>query len=110
MSLRRCRCRCSGPQPRCFRCGFLRFLIRFSRCFCLSLGFRNSLNLSPDLLRNVLGNRARMGLFLRDTETGQKVNNRFGFHFQFAGQLVNSDLIRVGHALHLLLGPLLLGP
>ena len=51
-----------------------------------------------------------MRFLLRDTETWQKVNDRFGLHFQFAGQLVDSDLIRVGHALHLLLGSLLRGP
>src|ERR671924_1336 len=47
-----------------------------------------------------------MRLLLRDTETGQKINDRFGLHFQFAGQLVDSDLVRVAHALRSLLGPL----
>jgi len=30
-----------------------------------------------------------------DPVSGQKVNNRFGLYFQFAGQLVNSDLVCV---------------
>ena len=47
-----------------------------------------------------------MRFLFRDTETGQKVNDRFGLHFQFAGQLVDSDLVRVAHALRLFLGPL----
>jgi hypothetical protein len=32
-------------------------------------------------------------------ETGQKVNDCFRFDLQFAGQLVNPDLIDVSHAL-----------
>src|SRR6184192_1149640 len=46
-----------------------------------------------------------MRLLLRNSETGQKINDRFGLHFQFAGQLVDSDLVRVAHALRSLLGP-----
>src|SRR5579859_1371174 len=46
-----------------------------------------------------------MRLFFGNTETGQKINNRFGLHFQFAGQLIDSDLVYVAHALRLLLGP-----
>jgi hypothetical protein len=40
-----------------------------------------------------------VGLFLRDAEAGQKVNDGFGLDFELAGQLVDSDLIGVGHAL-----------
>ena len=103
------RSRWSGwPHPRGFRRSFLRFLLRFGGRFCLRFGFRDSLNFSPDLLRNVNRNRARMRLFLRDTETGQKVNDRLGLHFQFACQLVDSDLVRVSHALRSLRGSLFL--
>ena len=98
-SLRRSCSRCGGLQPRRFRCSFLRFFLRFGGRFRLRLGFRNSLNSFPNLLRNVDGNRARMRLLLRDAKTGQKINDRFGLHFQFAGQLVDSDLICVSHAL-----------
>ena len=47
-----------------------------------------------------------MGLFLRDAEAGQKVDDGLCFDFELAGQLVNSNLISVGHAFrsgHLLL-------
>ena len=40
-----------------------------------------------------------MRLLLRDAIPGQQVNNGFGFDLEFAGQLVDSDLICVGHAL-----------
>ena len=40
-----------------------------------------------------------MRFLFRYAETGQKVNNRFRLDLQFAGQLVNPDLIDVSHAL-----------
>ena len=40
-----------------------------------------------------------MRFFLRDAEAGQKVNNGLGLDFELAGQLVDSYLIGVGHAL-----------
>ena len=104
-SLCRSRLRDCWPQPRRFRRSVLGFLLCFGRGLRLSLGFRNSLNAFPDLLGNVSGNRARVRLFFRDTEARQKINDRFGLHFQFAGQLVDSDLVRVAHALRSLLGP-----
>lgn len=51
-----------------------------------------------------------MRLFLGDTEARQKVDNGLCFDFELAGQLVNSNLIGVGHAFrsgHLLLRILL---
>jgi len=47
-----------------------------------------------------------MSFFLGDPEAGQKVNDGLCFDFELAGQLVDSNLIGVGHALrsgHLLL-------
>jgi hypothetical protein len=47
-----------------------------------------------------------VSLFLRDPEAGQKVDDGLCFDFELAGQLVDSNLIGVGHALrsgHLLL-------
>jgi len=58
-----------------------------------------ALNRAANLLRDVDRDRARVGLFLRDAEAGQKVNDGFGLDFELAGQLVDSDLIGVGHAL-----------
>ena len=40
-----------------------------------------------------------MRLFFCYAETGQKVNDRFRFDLEFAGQLVNPDLIDISHAL-----------
>jgi hypothetical protein len=37
-------------------------------------------------------------LLLRDSIARQKVNNRLGLDFEFAGQLVDSDLICFAHA------------
>jgi hypothetical protein len=47
-----------------------------------------------------------MSLLLRDAEARQKVDDGLCFDFELAGQLVNSNLISVGHAFrsgHLLL-------
>jgi hypothetical protein len=40
-----------------------------------------------------------VSLFLRNAEAWQKVDNGLCFDFELAGQLVNSNLIGVGHAL-----------
>jgi hypothetical protein len=40
-----------------------------------------------------------MRLFFSDSVPGQKVNDGLGLYLEFSGQFVNSDLIRVGHAL-----------
>ena len=40
-----------------------------------------------------------MRLLFRDPEAGQKVNDGLSLDFELAGQLVDSDLIGVGHAL-----------
>lgn len=48
-----------------------------------------------------------MSLFFRDAEARQKVDDGLCFDFELAGQLVDSNLIGVGHAFrsgHLLLG------
>jgi hypothetical protein len=47
-----------------------------------------------------------MSFFLRNPEARQKVDDGLCFDFELAGQLVNSNLISVGHAFrsgHLLL-------
>ena len=40
-----------------------------------------------------------MRFLFRDAEAGQKVNDGLGLDFELAGQLVDSYLIGVGHAL-----------
>jgi hypothetical protein len=62
-----------------------------------------ALNRAAHLFGDVHRDRARVRLFLRDAEAGQKVNNGLGLDFELAGQLVNSDLIGVGHALRSIL-------
>jgi hypothetical protein len=95
-----CGRRTSGrPHPRSLRCRFLCFLLRLGRRFRLGLRFRNALNLLAHFLGDVHRNRTRVRLLFRDAEPGQKVNDRFGLDLQLAGQFVDSDLIRVAHAL-----------
>jgi hypothetical protein len=86
-------------HPRGLRCRILRFFIRFGRRFHLRFGFGYSQNVLAHLLRDVHGDRARVRLLFRDAVPRQQVNDGFGLHFEFAGQLVDSDLICVGHAL-----------
>jgi len=83
-------------------CGsFLGFFLRFGSSFCLGFRFRDPLNFLSYFFRNVGRNRTGVRLFFRDSETGQKINDRFGLDLQFAGQFVDSNLIRVAHALGL---------
>jgi len=65
----------------------------------LGLFFGSALNLFAHLFRNVRGDRTRVRLLFRDAVPRQKVNDGFRLDLEFAGQLVNSDLIYVGHAL-----------
>jgi hypothetical protein len=60
-----------------------------------------SLNGAANFLRNIHGNGTGVRLFLCDTEAGEKVNDGLRFDFELAGQLVNSNLIGVGHAFRL---------
>jgi hypothetical protein len=62
------------------------------------VGLRLSVNGAANFLRNVHRDRTGVSLLLRDAEAGEKVNNGLRFDFEFAGQLVNSNLIGVGHA------------
>jgi hypothetical protein len=70
-----------------------RFGGRFSICL--------SLNGAANFLRNVHRDGAGVGLFFRDTEARQKVNDGLGLDFELPGQLVDSNLICVGHAFRL---------
>jgi hypothetical protein len=88
-------------------CGRL-FGLPFSRSgrFSGSVSFRLSLNGAAYFFGDVHGDGAGVSLFLRDAKAGEKVDNGLRFDFELAGQLVDSDLIGVGHAFrsgHLLL-------
>jgi hypothetical protein len=50
------------------------------------------------LLRNILGNGARVRLLFRYAVAGQQVNNGFRLDLQLARQLINPDLVYVSHA------------
>jgi hypothetical protein len=70
------------------------------------IGVSLSMNSAANFFSDVHRNGAGVSFFLRDAEAGQKVNDGFCFDFELAGQLVDSNLIGVGHALrsgHLLL-------
>ena len=71
------------------------------RVFGFSVLMSLSLNGAANLFSNVHRDRTGMGLFFRDTEARQKVDDGLCFDFELAGQLVNSNLICVGHAFRL---------
>jgi len=78
--------------------GFLGLSFGLSRRFRRGIRFGLSLDGAAHFFRNVHRDRAGVSLLLRHAEAGQKVNDGLGFDFELAGQLVNSDLIGVGHA------------
>jgi hypothetical protein len=89
----------SRSHPRGLSSSVLRFFFRFGGRLNVRFLFGGPLNLLAHLLRDVRGDRARVRLLFRHPVPGQQVNDGFGLDLEFAGQLVNSDLIYVGHAL-----------
>lgn len=79
--------------------GFLGLSFGLSRRFRRGIRFGLSLDGAAHFFRNVHRDRAGVSLLLRHAEAGQKVNDGLGFDFELAGQLVDSNLIGVGHAL-----------
>jgi hypothetical protein len=69
---------------------------------CGGLGSSISLCLSLNGAANFFGDidrdRTGVSLFLRDAEARQQVNDGLCLDFELAGQLVDSNLIGVGHA------------
>jgi hypothetical protein len=90
----------SGPHPRGLGSRVLCFFFRLGNCLSVRFLFGGPLNLLAHLFRDVHRDRARVRLLFRHPVPGQQVNDGFGLHLEFAGKLVNSDLIYVGHALH----------
>jgi hypothetical protein len=62
-----------------------------------SVSLRLSLNGSANLFSYIDRDRAGVSLFLGNAEARQKVYDGLSFDFELAGQLVNSNLIGVGH-------------
>jgi hypothetical protein len=56
------------------------------------LGLGGTLELMANLLGDVRGNGAGVGLLFSNTQARQEVNDGFGLDFQLAGQFVNTDL------------------
>jgi hypothetical protein len=71
-----------------------------------SVSLRLSLNGAANFFSNIDRDRTGVSFFLGDAEAWQKVNDGLCFDFELAGQLVNSNLIGVGH--YFRLGHLLL--
>jgi len=84
---------------RCPCGGIFGFLIGPCLRFRVRFGLSLSLDCGANFYRNVSGDRTGVRLFFSYAETGQKVNDCFRFDLEFAGQLVNSDLIDISHAL-----------
>jgi hypothetical protein len=85
-------------HARCFGRRFLRFLLRLRRGLSRSLGVGNSLEVLADLFRNIGRDGTRVRLLFADTIPRQEVNDGLGLDLEFAGQLVDSDLVYVSHA------------
>ena len=66
-----------------------------------SVRLRLSLNSSANFFSYIDRDRAGVSLFLGKAEAGQKVYDGLRFDFELAGQLVNSNLIGVGHQFRL---------
>ena len=86
------------PHPCRLYSSIFRFFFRLCCGFRLSFGFRDPLNRFANFFRDIDRNRARMRFLFRDAESGQKINDGLGLDLQLAGQLVDSDLICVGHS------------
>jgi hypothetical protein len=56
-----------------------------------------SLDAAANFFRNIGRDRTGVSFFLGNAEAGQKVNDGLCFDFELTGQLVNSNLVGVGH-------------
>jgi hypothetical protein len=86
---------CHRPHSRGFGGGLFRFLVGFGGGLSLGLLLRLASQMLTYFFGDIHRDRTGVRLLFGDPVSGQKINNRFGLHFQFAGQLVNSDLVCV---------------
>jgi hypothetical protein len=85
--------------PSSARCSFSGGFFGYSGSLNRSIGFSLALNGAAYFLRDIHRDGALVRFLLRYAEAGQKVNDGLGLDFELAGQLVDSYLIGVGHAL-----------
>jgi len=86
------------PHPRSASRRFFSGSVRLGSRFRRSLRLRLSQNVLANFLRNILWDRARVRLLLRDAIPGQKVNDRLRFDLKLPRQLINSNLVCFVHA------------
>ncbi len=91
------------PHPRSFGGRIFRGLIGNGFGLRRSFGVSQLMKVFSDFYRGGFIDRTRMGFLLGDASLGQIVQNRFGLHFEFAGQFVDANLRLFSHPLTLLL-------
>ena len=100
-----CRWGCRGSRrsrrdnrrsgARCFCRRFLGLGGCFDGRFGGGLRIGGAFQLLANFYRDVFRDRARVGLFFRDSVARQKIDDGLGLDFQLAGQLIYADLICV---------------
>jgi hypothetical protein len=91
--------RSRSPLPSSSCGSFLGGLFSNSVRFGRSVSFGLPLDGAAHFFSDVHRDRTRVSFLFRYAEAGQKVNDGLGLDFELAGQLVDSYLIGVGHAL-----------
>lgn len=74
--------------------GFFRGAFGFGGGF----GVRDTLQVVLNFFRNIGGNGTGVRFLFGNAETCQKVNDGFRLDLEFAGELIDADLICVAHA------------
>ena len=90
----RCRGRSSGLRGWRGRTSGLGFCGCLGR-LCRRFGFRNPAKMLSGQLGMIEIERARMGLFLRHANLGEKIDQHLGFNLKFSRQFVDTDLIGI---------------
>jgi hypothetical protein len=91
------------PHPRGFGGRILRSFVCYGFGLRRSFGVSQLMKVFSDYYRGGFIDRTRMGLLLGDASLGQIIQNRFGLHFEFAGQFVDANLRLISHPLRLFL-------
>jgi hypothetical protein len=86
-----------GLHSRCSSCGFLGCLVRYFFLFRLNFRVGQSAKMLAHLYRCGYFNRAGVRFFLSDAGFRQVVDDCLCLDFEFTGQLIDTDLIRISH-------------